>query len=370
MADHVPERDAEVVARLKRAGAVILGKLNMTEAAYAENHPDYPPAVNPWNAAAWTGVSSSGSGVAAAAGLCFAAIGTDTGGSIRFPSAMNAVVGIKPTWGRVSARGIFPMAASLDHVGPMCRTVLDAAMVLAAIAGPDAGEPTSAVEALEDYAGAATATRLDGLTVGVDRGYAREDMNAEIRGAFLASVEALGKLGARVVGVDLSFFEGVTPSWSITCGAEMLIAHAGLFPERASDYGPGLAMMLDMARSVPAAEYARAHLARLALRGRLDRVFDEVDVLATPSVAVRIPAGMSMLDADAAPMMIAAMRFTAPLNYTGSPTISLPNGFTADGVPTSLQLVGRHFRESTIIAAAAAYEAATEWHLRRPPLQS
>jgi amidase len=367
MRDRVPQRDAAVVARLRRAGAVLLGKLNMTEAAYAENHPDYPPPRNPWNADAWTGVSSSGSGVATAAGLCFASIGSDTGGSIRFPSAMNGLVGIKPTWGRVPVSGVFPMAWSLDHVGPMCRTVLDAATVLGVIAGRDDADPTSAPEPLEDYAGAATAKRVDGLRIGVDHRYAREGLDGEIADAFDAAVQTLAALGARLVPVDLGFFEDLGGRWSVTCGAEMLAAHAGMFPERAADYGPSLAMLLEMARMTPASDYALAHRVRIVLCGRLARLFEDVDVLACPTLGARVPAGISMLDPQAMPVLAAAMRFTAPFNYSGSPTVSLPCGMRSDGVPASLQLVGRHFEEATILAAAAAYEAATDWHLRRPP---
>jgi amidase len=368
MRDRVPAEDAAVVARLRRAGAVVLGKLNMTEGAYAENHPDYPPPVNPWNADAWTGVSSSGSGVATAAGLCFASLGSDTGGSIRFPSAMNGLVGIKPTWGRVPVSGVFPMAWSLDHVGPMCRTVLDAAIVLGVIAGRDDADPTSAPEPLEDYAGAATAQRIDGLRIGVDRRYSSAGLDPEIAGYFDAAIAKLAALGARIVDVDLAFFDELGGGWSMTCAAEMLAVHAGMFPERAPDYGPALTMLLEMARTMPAVEYARAHQARLVFCGRLAALLDDIDAIACPTVGVRIPARISMLDPEAAPLMLAAMRFTAPFNSSGSPTVSLPCGACSDGVPASLQLVGRHFEEATIIAAAAAYEAATDWHLRRPPL--
>jgi amidase len=370
MADRIPARDAGVVARLKAAGAVILGKLNMTEAAYSDNHPDYPPPRNPWNRCAWTGVSSSGSGVAVAAGLCFAAIGTDTGGSIRYPSAMNGLAGIKPTWGRVPANGVFPMAASLDHVGPMCRSVADAALVLAAIAGRDDDDPASAVEPVGDYVSAARAGEkrdLGGLRVGVDHG-ALDGLDADVVDAFSAAVAVLRDLGADVREVSFPSSPEVVARWSVTCSGEMIVAHAGFFPHRAEDYGPSLRLLLDVGQGLPASEYAAAHLERLAFCGRLARMFDTVDVFACPTVGVRVPRDASVIDPDAIPIWLAAMRFTAPFNFSGSPTISVPCGASADGVPIGFQLVGRHFAEATIIRAAAAYEAATDWHLRHPQL--
>jgi amidase len=368
MAGRVPARDATVVARLKNAGAVMLGKLAMTEGAHAEHHPDYPTPVNPWNPTAWTGVSSSGSGVAVAAGLCFAALGSDTGGSIRFPSAMNGIVGIKPTWGRVSRAGIFPMAASLDHVGPMCRTVADTAAVLAVIAGRDPADVTSAAEPVADYAAAARATPdgVRGLRVGFDPKTVAPDR--EIGDAVVRAVEMLRKLGAEVAEVELPAVDALIGHWSLTCGSEMLLAHEEFFPQRAADYGPGLALFLEMARAIPAVEAARSHVARLEFAGELRALFASVDVLACPTLALPAPAGISILDPEGTLLMSAWMRTTAPFNFSGSPTISLPCGFTAAGVPVSLQLVGRHFEEATIIRAAAAYEAATEWHLRHPEL--
>ncbi len=377
MATRIPERDATVVARLRRAGAVILGKLATTEGAYGEHHPDFVPPVNPWNPAVWTGVSSSGSGVATAAGLCFASLGSDTGGSIRFPSAMNGLVGLKPTYGRVPLRGVFPMATSLDHVGPMCRTVLDAAVVLSAIAGRDDDDPTSACEPNDDYVAAARApdgtTRdqiawLNGVRVGVVPPSMTADLDPNLCQAVGQAVERLSRLGAEVVEIVLpSQTAELEAHWVVTCGAEMLVAHAEYFPSRADDYGPALRMLLEMARGVPAAEYARVHVLRIGFGNELRRLFERVDLIACPTVGVHAPAGLSMLDSEAVAMMGKLMRFTAPFNYSGSPTISLPCGLaTANGVPVSLQLIGRHFEEAMLLRVAAAFEAATEWHLRHP----
>jgi amidase len=377
MATRIPERDATVVARLRRAGAVILGKLATTEGAYGEHHPDYVPPVNPWNAAVWTGVSSSGSGVATAAGLCFASLGSDTGGSIRFPSAMNGLVGLKPTYGRVPLRGVFPMATSLDHVGPMCRTVLDTAIVLAAIAGRDDDDPTSACEPTDNYVAAARApsdaTRdpgvwLKGLRVGVVSASTTADLDPELCHSVAKAVDRLSELGAEVVEVALpSHTAELEAHWVVTCGAEMLVAHREYFPSRADDYGPALRMLLEMASGLPAAEYARVHALRIGFANDLRRIFDRIDLLACPTVGVHAPAGLSMLDSEAVAIMGKLMRFTAPFNYSGNPTISLPCGHaTATGVPVSLQLVGHHFEEAVLLRAGAAFEAATKWHLRHP----
>jgi amidase len=379
MAGRIPERDATVVARLRKAGAVILGKLATTEGAYAEHHPDYVPPVNPWNPGMWTGVSSSGSGVATAAGLCFASLGSDTGGSIRFPSAMNGVVGLKPTHGRVPLRGVFPMATSLDHVGPICRTVLDAAIVLAAIAGRDDEDPTSSCKPTEDYVAAARApidaTRdrlqvLKGIRVGTLAPGATADLDPDVCHAVRRAVGQLADLGADVVEIALpSQAEELAASWVVTCGVEMLVAHHEYFPSRADDYGPSLRMLLEMARAIPATEYARMHIVRIGFANDLERLFDCVDVIACPSIGVLPPAGLSMLDPNAVSMMGRAMRFTAPFDYSGSPTISLPCGVgAANGVPLSLQLVGRHFEEASLLRVGAAYEAATEWHRQHPAI--
>lgn len=362
MASQVPDRDCTVVARLRRAGAVLLGKLAMTEGAYAEHHPDYAAPVNPWSATAWTGVSSSGSGVATAAGLCFASLGSDTGGSIRFPSAMNGLVGIKPTYGRVPTTGVFPMAPSLDHVGPMCRSVADAALVLQTIAGHDDADPTSARAPIASYIAAAREASggAAGLRVGVDR-RVLADLDAEIRAMFEAALRALAALGAAIVDIDLPAVAAeLSERWILTCGAEMLVGHAQFFPVRADDYGTALRMALELSQGIPAEEYARTHLLRLRFSGELERILMDVDVFACPTIGIPAPSGLSVLDPAVAQLMGKLMRFTAPFNFSGSPTISLPCGLRSDGVPASLQLVGRHFEETTLIGAAAAYEASVD----------
>jgi len=282
---------------------------------------------------------------------------------------VNAVVGIKPTYGRVPVTGIFPMAASLDHVGPLCRSVLDAALVLGVLAGFDEEDPRSSSEPVDDYGAAARAGArgLAGLRVGFDPA-ACTTMDQDLVSPVTEAIEVLALLGADVRQVRLPSLDSIPGYWSMLCGAEMLVAHDEFFPSRAGDYGPALRLFLELAQAIPSRELARATIASLDFCGRLERVFEDVDVIACPTLAVRVPSGVSAIDPEVLALMPAITRFTAAFNLSRNPTISLPCGYASDGFPTSLQLVGRYFEESTIIRAASAYEAATAWHSRRPNL--
>jgi amidase len=364
--DWVPDEDACVVERLKTAGAVILGKLTLTEGAYAAHHPSVAIPINPWDAKSWVGVSSSGSGVATASGLCFGALGTDTGGSIRFPSACNGIVGIKPTYGRVSRRGIFPLAASLDHVGPMTRAVADAAIVLGAIAGQDPRDPTALRAPVPDYL-ARLGHEIRGLRIGVDEQYCKAGMDAEITRLVLDCAGVFRDLGVEIREIRVPPVDELALSWAAVAGAEAAVAHERYFPSHAEQYGPAFRLFLDSGRRLAAMDYAKVHALRLAFAGQLAALFEEIDALLCPSLGVFVPAepGLSAGDVEAVRRI---MRFTAAFDFSGSPTISLPCGFTSIGVPASLQLVGRHLEEDLLCRAAHAYEQATEWHRRRPPL--
>jgi amidase len=372
MRDRVPASNAVVVQRLFDAGAVMLGKLATTEGAYSEHHPDFDVPVNPWNAALWSGVSSSGSGVGTAAGLCYAALGTDTGGSIRFPSAMNALTGIKPTFGRVPVTGVFPLGPTLDHLGPIARNTLDAALVLDAIAGFDASDPTSALPVAAAYAraarDAASAKSLRGVRVGYDEAWCTHEVDADIAAAIQRAVAVLAELGAEIRPIEMPPTEEAVARWALSCAVEAVIGHEAYFPAREDDYGPAMRMFLRIADGVSAVEMVRTQVVRLRLSGRLRRVFEDVDVIACPSLGVRMEAGLSMLDPAVLVRMPAATRFANPFNFTGSPTVSMPCGKGEDGFPFSLQLVGRHFEEETPIRVASAYQAATDWHRRHPAL--
>ena len=361
--------DATVVARLEAAGAVLLGKLNLTEFAMTWYHPTLPAPVNPWDATRWSGASSSGSGVAAAAGLAFATIGTDTLGSIRFPSAANGVVGLKPTYGRVSRAGVFPLGESLDHIGPIVRTVADAAIVLDAIAGFDPRDPTSRREAVPDYL-AALDRGVAGLRIGFDERYVGEGCAPEISQSVNDAVRTLERLGATVVDVTIPPIDELAGASVTICAAEAYAAHAATYPSRSADYGPGFRSYLVLATGFSARDYAQAHVIREVFAGRLAGVFESVDVLACPAMPI-VALPQALLAADASPDWMTGnrhfLRYTAPFNFARTPTLTLPCGVSED-LPIALQLVGPLLGEETVLRAGHAFERATDWHRRRPPL--
>jgi amidase len=352
----VPDRDAHVVRKLAEAGAVLLGKLALTEFAMTGYPASVTPPVNPRDPARYTGMSSSGSAVAACAGLAFATIATDTGGSIRFPSAACGVVGLKPTYGRVSRAGVFPLASSLDHVGPMARSVADVAAVLDAIAGHDPDDPTT-MRAPPPACGAALERGARGLRVGVDEAYVSEMTQPGVTAAFHRAVPVLERAGVTLVRVKVPSLTEVLHAWPVLCGAEALVGHAGLFPERASEYGTLFRTMLEWATCLSGAAVAKAALLRADWVGRFAGVFEEVDALACPSTStLTLPAAAMIADAPFTPAIAPFMRFTAPMNFSGHPTLSVPYGSAE--LPDSLQLVGRHGDEATLCRLGHAFENA------------
>lgn len=364
---NVPGKDATVVRRLKEAGAVILGKLQMTEGAFGAHHPSIDPPVNPFNAAYWTGVSSSGSGVATAAGLCFGSLGSDTGGSIRFPSTMNGLSGLKPTWGRVSRAGVFALADSLDHIGPMTRSALDAAIMLGAIAGADPDDPTASPQPVPDYAGS-IGTGVKGLRIGVVRQIAGAD--DDVKRAQAHVEEVLAKLGATIVKLDLpANFDTGSRDWVAQCAVETALAHAETYPSRASEYGPVLAGLIDAGHKIGAVDYARLQVRRAALTGSLTSLLAGLDLLILPVMPNATWKVETLAAAGRDPEMVASrLRYTAPLDLSGHPSLTLPGGMNGDGVPVGFQIVGGAFTEGRILAAGHAFQQATDWHLKRPPL--
>jgi len=367
LADWIPDHNATVVDKLNAAGAVLLGKLGMTEFALAGYHPSIHPPVNPWNPERWPGASSSGSGVATAASLCFASLGSDTGGSIRFPSAACGIVGVKPTYGKVSRYGVFPLGESLDHIGPMTRCVEDSAIMLRAIAGFDPKDPTTRRVTVRDYLDMLR-NGVRGVRIGVDADYCRKGVDPQVSAAVLATTKVFQDLGAEIR--DVKFPLSDDPFWFTICAAETAAAHEKFYPARANDYGPTFRSFLEEGVQVKGTEYAQAHVKRQGVCRMLDDILQKVDLLLCPSMPMP-----PMLVKDFRPdaplsreASLGLLRHTAPFDLTGSPTISVPCGFSTEGLPLSLQLIGRHDEEGLVMQAGYAYEQATDWHTRRPTL--
>jgi amidase len=364
--DFVPPYTSTVVERLERAGAILLGKLSMTEGAYATHHPKMKTPVNPWNADVWTGASSSGSGAATAAGLCYASLGSDTGGSIRFPSAGCGLTGLKPTWGRVSRHGICHLSESLDHIGPMARTAADTAAVLASIAGSDPNDPTSVLDPVPDYL-AEIGGGIRGLRVGIADAYAFEPTDPEVCAVLTAAQEALVELGARIVPVTFPSITDASTAWGHLCAVETAIAHEATYPSQAGSYGPGLGGFIDAGRKVTAFDLGKAQITRSKFAGQVAAVFQDIDVLLAPVMTGPTPSAaewIEMVKGDISHLL----RYTAEFNFTGQPAITLNGGFDKRGAPIGFQLVGKHMSESLLLRAGHAYQSITDWHARHPTL--
>jgi amidase len=363
--DFIPQKDSTVVKRLRRAGAIFLGNLKMTEGAHAEHRPPmFEAPLNPWNHELWPGASSSGSGVATAAGLCYAAIGTDTGGSIRLPAAADGVTGLLPTWGRVSRAGVFENAAMLDHVGPLARSAADAGAVLAAIAGSDPDDPTASFEPVPDYL-ADLGDGLSGIRIGLDDDLAFGDTDPAVERAIRSALDVLTSLGVEIIEIVAPDFRPLAKGYLPLSGVQTAVAHADTFPSRREEYGPALSFVIELGRSQSAMAYHRLLLMQMEFRGRLDRLFQDVDLLVTPVLPFPVPTlgKMAGMTDDIIERLI---RFTAPVAASGHPAIAVPCGFTPDRGPISLQLIAPHFREGRLIRVANAFQQETDWHRRRP----
>jgi len=373
----VPQEDATVVTRLRAAGAVVLGKLNLSEGAAAGYNPAMDVPLNPWNHDRWPGMSSSGSGVAVAAGLCFGAVGTDTGGSIRMPASANGVVGLKPTYGRVSRYGVMAMADSLDHVGPLAREVTDAALMFDAMAGHDTRDPTS-LDAAPANAAKALGGGVRGLRIGLDRDYAFTGVDPEEVRALEVALKVLQASGAKIVEVRMPDVADVPQYWSAICGHEMAAAHAATYPARAAEYGPYLRAFLADGAAVKPEQLAAARRRQAALAAQLDELLATIDVLASP--ASDTPAWPITHQLQVGPLadyhrawgaaQPRSAQFMMPMDLAGVPAICVPCGFSADGLPYSLQLTGRRLSEAMLCRVAFAYEQATDWRRRHPPVQA
>ena len=366
-ADHVPDFDATVVKRLADAGAVLLGKLQLTEGAFVNHHPTVTPPRNPWNADYYAGASSSGSGVATAAGLCFGSLGSDTGGSIRFPSSANGITGLKPTWGRVSRHGVFALADSLDHIGPMTRAAADAGAMLGVIAGRDPNDPTTLTAAVPDYL-AWLDSGIRGLRVGIDVAYNETGSDPEIIATVREARKVFEELGATIKEVKLPNPDAVMAAWGPTCAVQTAIAHQATYPARTAEYGE-LAKLIETGRALSGIDVAKALHERLAFSGALAGLLSEIDLLLIPTQPLADFTVARERELFATPDGLSDfLRFATPFDMSGSPTITLPGGFTAKGLPLSFQLVSRHLDEVLLVRAGHAYQQATDWHRRHPPL--
>lgn len=366
-ADRIPASDATVVKRLAESGAVLLGKLKLTEGAFSAHHPNVEPPRNPWNENHWAGVSSSGSGVATAAGMCFGSLGSDTGGSIRFPSASNGIVGLKPTWGRVSRAGVFPLADTLDHIGPMTRSVADAAAILGVIAGADDDDPTASSQPVPNYL-SELSKDINGIRIGFDERYCSEFVAPKIYAAILTAIDTLSSLGAEIIPVSIPDVDKLEEGWMITCGAEVAIAHQDTYPAQADRYGHALKGIIDIGRAATAQQYAALEISRREFTGAFNALFGKIDLMICPSMPESAPEADPLGSAQEEGEPMRALRFTAPFNYSGSPTLSMPWGFDDSGLPLSVQFVGADFEEAMLLRVGHALEQAADWHTKHPPL--
>ena len=364
--DRIPTQDAEVVTRLKNAGAVLLGKQNLHEFAYGGSSvvSYYGAPHNAWNPAYITGGSSGGSATAVAAGLCYGAIGTDTSGSIREPAALCGVVGLKPTYGRVSADGVVPLAPSLDHVGPIARTVADTALMLQAIAGYDPKDKTSANVAVPKYF-AEMNHPPQSFKIGIPRKFFYEDLDSEVATAVERALDALRKAGAHISEIEIDI-----PTDRSLQTAESYAYHAEYVRRSPELYQPETLRRIRKGEDITATEVEQSRRDLNKRRAEIGRVFENLDVLITPTTPIPAPA-LAELQQDPdllRPRELLLLRNTHPVDVWGLPAISVPCGFTASGLPIGLQIIGPHWGEGKVLQLALAYEQTSHWYEREPAL--
>ena len=362
--DRVPSEDAEVVRRLKNAGAILLGKTNLHEFAYggSSSVSYFGPVHNPWALDLVPGGSSGGSAAATAASLCFGSLGTDTAGSVRIPACYCGIVGFKPTYGRVSNRGVVPLSWTLDHVGPLCRTVEDAALILGVIAGYDELDPSTAETPVPDYR-SAFKMQTSKLRLGIPRIPFFDGVDPEIAKAVDAGIEVLRKLTGTVGEITLpSVGTPIDEIYTQVRSVEAYTYHEQWIAESPEKYQPATRQrIIQNAADVKTAAYAQARRQLDLLRREIKKVFASVDLLITPT----LPSPPVVIAEGANPTAV-SIRNTSPFNVLGLPAISVPCGFTTSGLPIGFQFVGAPFAESTVLALAHAYERETEWHKRHP----
>ncbi|MGJ4950867.1 amidase [Bradyrhizobium sp. HKCCYLS20291] len=370
--DFVATTTSTALQRLKDAGSIRLGTLQMAEFAYGPtgHNAHYGPVHNPWKLGYVTGGSSSGSGSAVGARLTFAALGSDTGGSIRTPANFCGVTGLKVTWGRVSRAGAMPLSQSLDTVGPLARTAEDCALLLGLMAGPDPEDPTASAVPVQDYV-AATKASIKGLRIGVPKSFYVDDLHPEVARCLDATIAVLKTEGADVVQVELPDQRQLTAACQLVLAVEAAAFHKRWMIERPQDYGPQVMMRLQLALAVSGVTYLEALrwrgaalAAHVAATSGVDAIIAPASPLVTPSIAESDVGGAPGAEA----LIQHITRFTRPVNYLGLPSLAIPSGFTSTGLPVGMQLIGRSFDEATILTIGAAFQRATDFHARVPTL--
>jgi aspartyl-tRNA(Asn)/glutamyl-tRNA(Gln) amidotransferase subunit A len=363
--DYIPSEDAAVIQKLKAAGAVIMGKTNTHEIALGvtTNNPHFGATRNPWDITRIPGGSSGGSAVAVAAGMSLAALGTDTGGSIRIPASLCGVVGLKPTYGRVSLRGVFPLSWNLDHAGPITRTVKDAALVLQIIAGYDANDPSSINMLLGDYLNHLE-NEIKGKKFALAVGSYVEDSDAEVISALYETVQVFTSLGAKVEKVETDFLREAALANVLMTQADGVAYHSERWAEHPDWFGADVRERLETGYSSTSTEYSLARRAQTEISHRFVQFFKRYDFLLLPTTPIPAPL---IEGGDAVEQARRLTRFTAPFNLTGLPAISIPCGFNREGLPIGLQIVAKAWNEAALLRAAHAYERETNWGKRDPP---
>jgi aspartyl-tRNA(Asn)/glutamyl-tRNA(Gln) amidotransferase subunit A len=363
-AQNVAAADSAVSERLRGGGAVLLGKTNLHEFAFGvtSQNPHFGNAKNPWDATRIPGGSSGGTAIAVATGMCFLSPGSDTGGSIRIPAALCGVAGLKPTYGRVSLRGVVPLSWSLDHAGPLARSVRDLAIGLQALAGYDTLDPVSADVPVDDYL-ARLEAGVEGVRILVPANHFFEDLDPEVAGAVREAARTFSTLGARLSEETLARTDQLKETQGAILAVDAATFHRDRMRERPGDFGADVLQRLRTGEARTALETARARRDQAEIRREWIQVLSRVDLILTPTTPIPAPPRDGQ-DAVAAALRLTAN--TAPFNFTGFPAISIPCGFTREGLPIGLQLAAAPWREALLLRAARAYEAATTWHERHP----
>ncbi len=371
--DWIPDEDATVTARLRQAGAIFVGKTNMHEFAWGGTsaNPHYGAVRNPWNPERFPAGSSGGSGAAVAARTCYGAIGTDTGGSIRLPSAINGIVGIRPTYGRVSNAGIIPLAWSMDTAGPMTRTVEDCAIMFNVIAGPDPKDPSCSAAPVVDYT-ADLGRGVRGIRIGVVPGYFFHHLQRPVHDAVRAALKTFEGLGASVVDVNIENIHGNISAQLTIESAEPSSYHQRWLRERPGDYGEDVRTLLEIGEMLLATHYVQAQRYRSLLRSEFLSAFKTVDVFICPTLPfTATPVGAMKVVIENGveeDMLSAIMQYTGVPSLTGLPSLNVPCGFDQDALPVGMQIIGQPFGEAALFRVGAAFQAATDFHKRAPAL--